>query len=423
MLLHPRAMPSIAELAEPIHRLAGVRFVAASGAPAGGISYAAVSVAGLDGRPARAVSIPLTGTDRLLPVGYSPDGAHYAVGVVRADHVQLWLVDTTAATARQVQGVRLNTTLGVGCDWVADSTALVCLTAPAARGAEPPPPAAPSGPNIQQAGGTSAPVRTYQDLLASAHDEALFAHHATSEISVIATTGTAPRVVGAPGMYAMASPAPGGRFLLVEQIERPFSRLVPYDDFPKQVRVVDMAGALVHSLATLPLADAVPINGVPTGPRRYRWDPTQPARLTWLEALDEGNPKKAVPFRDQLMALTVPSRMAPVAWHRTEFRCANVTWTDAGQALVNEYDRPTRRTRWSVVSGDAAVKVLSDSIGRGRVRQPRHAVHACRPRRRAHALGKHLPAGARGLARGRPAVCRPARPHHRDGHAPVPQQR
>ncbi len=58
VLLHPRAMPSIAELAEPIHRLAGVRFVAASGAPAGGISYAAVSVAGLDGRLARAVSIP-----------------------------------------------------------------------------------------------------------------------------------------------------------------------------------------------------------------------------------------------------------------------------------------------------------------------------------------------------------------------------
>ncbi len=60
------------------------------------------------------------------------------------------------------------------------------------------------------------------------------------------------------------------------------------------------------------------------------------------------------------MALTLPSRMAPVPWHRTEFRCANVTWTDAGQALVSEYDRATRRTRLSVVSGEAGVKVLSD---------------------------------------------------------------
>jgi dipeptidyl aminopeptidase/acylaminoacyl peptidase len=213
---------------------------------------------------------------------------------------------------------------------------------------------------VQEAGGTLAPVRTYQDLLSSAHDEALFAHHATSEISVIPVAGGPPRVIGAPAVYTLASPAPGGRFLLVEQIERPFSRLVPYDDFPKLVRVIDVEGVQVHMLARLPVADAVPINGVPTGPRRYGWDPTQPARLTWLEALDEGNPKKAVPFRDQLMALTLPSRAAPVSWHRTAFRCANVTWTDTGQALVSEYDRATRRTRLSVVSGEADVKVLSD---------------------------------------------------------------
>jgi dipeptidyl aminopeptidase/acylaminoacyl peptidase len=360
VLLHPRAMPSIAELAEPIHRLAGVRFAAASGAPVGGASYAAVSVAGLDGRPPRPVALPLTGTDRLLPVGYAPDGAHYALAVVRTDHVQLWLVDPAAGTARQAPGVRLSTALGVKCTWMADSGGLVCLTTPATRGAEPRPPVAPAGPNIQQAGGTAAPVRTYQDLLTSAYDEALFAHHATSAIALIPTTGGAPRVVGTPGLYTLAAPAPGGRFLLVEEIGRPFSRLVPYDDFPKRVRVIDMAGAEVHALATLPLADTVPISGVPTGPRRYRWDPTTPARLTWLEALDGGDPKKVVPHRDQLMALTLPTRMAPVAWHRTEFRCSSVTWTDTGEALVSEYDRPTRRTRLSVVPGEGDVKVLSD---------------------------------------------------------------
>ena len=38
-------------------------------------------------------------------------------------------------------------------------------------------------------------------------------------------------------------------FLLVEQIERPFSRLVPYDDFPKHVRVIDFEGSEVDFLA------------------------------------------------------------------------------------------------------------------------------------------------------------------------------
>ena len=92
------------------------------------IASSPASVAGLDGRPSRPVAIPLAGADRLLPIGFSPDGAHYAVGVVRADQVQLWLVEPAAATARQVPGVRLNAPLGVRCEWMDDSSALVCLT-------------------------------------------------------------------------------------------------------------------------------------------------------------------------------------------------------------------------------------------------------------------------------------------------------
>ena len=294
----------------------------------------------------------------MLPIGFSPDGAQYAVGVVRADQVQLWLIEPAAATARQVPGVRLSAPLGVHCEWMDDSRALVCLTVPADRGPEPTAPAAPSGPNIQESRGTPAPVRTYQDLLTSAHDEALFAWHATSTISVVPVAGGSPQSVGGAGLYTMARPAPGGRFLLVESIERPFSRLVPYDDFPKHARIVDLSGGEVYSLAKLPLADAVPINGVPTGPRRYAWDPTQPARVTWVVALDEGDPKKTVPNRDRLMALDLPARMAPVTWHRTKDRCQNISWTEDGQALVTEYDRPTRRTRLSVVGRDSTARVL-----------------------------------------------------------------
>ena len=180
VLLQPRAMPSITELAEPVHRLAGVRFVAASGAPVGGLSYGAVSVASLDGRAPRPVSLPMSGADRLLPVGYSPDGTLYAVAVVRVDQVQLWLVDPAAGTARQASGVRLNASLGVGCNWMADSGALVCLTTPAARSAEPRPPSAP-GRTQYSAGGRhvgpgahvpgSARERPRRGALRAPHDE------------------------------------------------------------------------------------------------------------------------------------------------------------------------------------------------------------------------------------------------------------
>ena len=44
-------------------------------------------------------------------------------------------------------------------------------------------PAVPPAPNIQESRGQTAPVRTYQDLLTSAYDEALFDHYATSQLA------------------------------------------------------------------------------------------------------------------------------------------------------------------------------------------------------------------------------------------------
>ncbi len=197
----------------------------------------------------------------------------------------------------------------------------------------------------------------------------------------------------APASTPWPDQPPGGRFLLVESIERPFSRLVPYDDFPKHARILDLSGVEVYSLAKLPLADAVPINGVPTGPRRYAWDPTQPARVTWVVALDEGDPKKTVPNRDRLMALELPTRMAPVTWHRTKDRCQNISWTEDGQALVTEYDSahaPHTVSRSSDVT--ARARVLFERSSEDALREPGQPVPRARPRYRADPPGRHLPA-------------------------------
>lgn len=66
----------------------------------------------------------------------------------------------------------------------------------------------------------------------------------------------------------------------------------PDSSFPRDVEVWDTKGKLVYKLASLPLADQVPIDGVITGPRSYRWRPTEPATLVWVEALDGGDQKR-----------------------------------------------------------------------------------------------------------------------------------
>ncbi len=89
--------------------------------------------------------------------------------------------------------------------------------------------------------------------------------------------------------------------MLVERIHRPYSYLCAYYRFPKEVEVWTTDGELAEKLASLPLAEQVPIDGVPTGPRDTMWRPTEPATLVWAEALDGGNPKTKVPYRDRIL--------------------------------------------------------------------------------------------------------------------------
>jgi len=75
---------------------------------------------------------------------------------------------------------------------------------------------------------------------------------------------------------------------------------------------------------SLPLAEQVPIDGVPTGPRDYMWRPNEPGTLVWAEALDGGNPKTKVPYRDRI--LIKPVGIAAVELSMTEQRFNNLQW-------------------------------------------------------------------------------------------------
>ena len=65
-------------------------------------------------------------------------------------------------------------------------------------------------------------------------------------------------------------------------------RMRRYADANDFVHDMDRAGKLVHKVASRPLEDNVPIEGVPTGPRGFQWRPTAPATTTQT-APDQGS--------------------------------------------------------------------------------------------------------------------------------------
>jgi dipeptidyl aminopeptidase/acylaminoacyl peptidase len=370
VLLERRSLPPIEDLARPMLRLAGHRLDPVTSGPARRPDVIGLSIVTLPDGATRPVALPERAA--IWWTGYADDGRRFAFAAVRDDRVELWTLDLSTGQARAIEGVRLNGAFGrAPCEWLRDARSLLCAAVPASRPAPPDAPRIPTGPNIQESSGRPAPVRTYQDLLASPHDEALFEHYFTSQLVLVDAIAGKAAPIGSPGIYSDASASPDGSLLLIERLAGPFSRLVPSSDFPREFELWGRDGRPVKTLTARPLADTVPINGVPTGPRAHRWHAGEPATLVWAEALDGGDPRSKVPHRDRVLRLDAKAAAAPVELMKTALRVVQIAWTEDGTALLTEYEHATRWTRtWVLAPGGVAPRALWDRSAEDAYRHP-----------------------------------------------------
>jgi dipeptidyl aminopeptidase/acylaminoacyl peptidase len=350
-LLDRASMPTIAQLSQPMHRVAGVRINPRTNGPhRPQLSRAITLKAIADGRE-RPVTVPPN--PMLSWIGFSPDGKRFAFTQQRDNGIELWIGDSATGQAKSITPAQLNASLGTPCEWVGDGASMLCEFVAPSRGAAPTL-GVPNGPNIQEHRGGTAPVRTYQDLLTSAYDEALFDYYATSQLAFVDAATGQRTAVGGPAVFVTAAPSPDGQFILVRRATRPYSWLVPYQNFAASIEVWNRQGAAVKPIAQLPVADNVPNGGVMPGPRNFQWQPLAPATVVWAEALDNGDPKTKVPHRDKVVAMSAPFTAAPSEIARTEYRVGNVSWTDGGAVLLTENDRTRRWTRTWVIDRPGA---------------------------------------------------------------------
>jgi dipeptidyl aminopeptidase/acylaminoacyl peptidase len=365
-LLDRASMPKIADLAEPMMRLAGSRVNPKTNGPHNPPSVLGITLKKIaDGSETKVVLPPNV---RLSLPSFSPDGKWLSFMVYRGNGIELWTADIATAKARAITAATIN---GLdGCSWLLDSSAMLCHFIVTGRGPAPAPLPVPTGPRVQENLGRAAPAATYQDLLTSAHDEALYEYYFTSQLAIVTPSGlTTP--IGKPAIFEMSTMSPDGQFALVARTKRPFSRLIPAGGFPTDIEIWNRKGEVVRKIGEQPLAEGIPIGGVITGPRSYRWNSTEPATVLWVEALDEGNPKKQVPARDKAHSLKAPFTGDPVEFIKTEFRFQNVAWTEKGVALLSESDRATRITRtWLVDAPGAAPRKLWERKQQDRYSDP-----------------------------------------------------
>jgi dipeptidyl aminopeptidase/acylaminoacyl peptidase len=344
MLVQGVRYPSIAELARPMLRLAGVRIDPGTNGRHLAPYFIGVTLKRLaDGSEVKAM---LPAGARISFPAWSPDGKSFVFTNTVSGSIELWVGETKTGKVRKLRTPALNGVIGDAVGWMPDCRTLLVKLIVSGRGGPPVATAAPTGPKVQESYGKAGPVRTYQDMLSDPHDEDLFDYYASAQLALVDLASGKTRSIGPPAVFDEAVPAPDGQRLLIARVRRPYSYLHLYDDFPKEVEVWDLGGKVVYKLASLPLADQVPIEGVPTGPRGYHWRPTDPATLAWVEALDGGDPRNKVPHRDKVLMLKAPFVGAPVEVTKTEQRYSGVQWFEKpGLAFVSDYDRDRRWRR------------------------------------------------------------------------------
>jgi dipeptidyl aminopeptidase/acylaminoacyl peptidase len=365
--------PTIADLSKPMLRIAGLRIDPANSGPHLTAYGYGPYLQRIDGGQITKLDLPAKVA--LTGLNWSPDGRLFAVMNHTATSLELWVGETATGRVKKIEKAVLNAAVGDALEWMPDSKTLLVRLVPAGRGKMPEAPTTPSSPSIQESAGKAGATRTYQDMLKNPYDEQVFEYFAQSQLALVNAVSGATTLVGKPAMIINQQPSPDGQHILVSQIHKPFSYVLPFTNFPREVEVWSRTGAMEYKVASLPLQERIPIGGVATGARNPNWNPSEGASLYWVEALDGGNPKEMVPNRDRILTTKAPFQGEPVELAKVKERLAGQPlWSSKGNAVIvsdMELNRRWLRTMMMDPKNPSApAKILSERNMQDRYRNP-----------------------------------------------------
>jgi len=386
----PVRYPPIAELAQPMLRLAGMRINPKTNGLHNATFNSTLTLRKLP--EGTEIKIMLPPDPKLSTGRWSPDGKHFAFTNTTANSIELWVGDTTGA-AHKIANVHVNEVMGGGgggggrggagsggpVQWMSDNRSLLVFTVNPNRGPAPPDELVPEGPHIQESLGGGRGVVTHEDMLQTPHDEKVWEYYATSQLAIVDSGTGRTAALGKPAIYESARPSPDGKYIIVTAIHHPFSYLYPARQFPKEVDVWDRNAAPVHHIASIPLSSGGRGGGAPDptddpsafaasnprGTQNLEWRFNEPATLLWTEFI--GNPPardtsadsaanangrsgrggrgrgNAPPRPARLMALKAPFNGEAAELYKSESGLNGLSWFENGHWLLLDAGAPNGR--------------------------------------------------------------------------------
>ncbi len=353
LLLERNTFPSVAELAEPELRIAGLRINPDNFAQSRMTTIAGMRLKDLNSLQEYAVQ-GLPENMSATSIQWNPSQTKIGFVNLTNESADLYIIDILTGSAEKINKTPLNIVLGGSFAWIDDNSVIYKTIIPGSN--KPEKPHAPKGPVIQESFGKKAASRTYPDLIKSAYDEALFEYYSRSQL-VISNLSDEIKT-GEPQLYRSFSISPDKNYLLLQIVQKPYSYMVPAYGFPHKVLVTDLNGKLIRNIADNPSSEGVPIgfDDVPDYPRSFAWRNDEPATVTYVKALDGGIGKSKSDWRDAVMAKKISATdvLAAAELFRTKMRFQGVTWGNTTVAVFYEEsyaDRKWQMNRYNPSTG------------------------------------------------------------------------
>jgi dipeptidyl aminopeptidase/acylaminoacyl peptidase len=364
VMLYRDAYKSINELSETELRLGGLRINPKTNIGSRTNYWNNIKVKKATDAAAKQIS-GLPENPRLSNFSWSPNEKMIACLNTTSAGAEVWILDLEKAVVKKVTPASVNANMGDAINWFKDNNAMLVKMLPASRStiintAE----AVPTGPTISVSDGAKAQNRTYQDLLKNPNDEANFETLAYSELKKVSIGGMVSDFLPK-AMYRNISFSPDGSYVMVSEIQRPFSYLVPYTRFPYKEIIYDKSGKNLQTVNEVPLDEVRPkgFMATRTGKRNFSWRADKPSSLVYTEAQDGGDPETKVDYRDIMYELQAPFTGSGDQILKTINRFSGITWGNDNTAVAYDYwwnDRNTKTYLFNPSNGGKEAKIISD---------------------------------------------------------------
>ncbi len=376
VLLYRNSYKTIEELSQEELRLAGLRIDPKTNIGSRVTYFNNIQIKNIKNKKSEIIKVKgLPENSRLTNFTWSPNQKKIAFTNTTSKGVEIWVFDLEKASVKKLTQANVNANLGNAINWFKDGQSLlVKMVSKNKKELINTTSAVPSGPTISVNDGKKAQNRTYQDLLKNKNDEHNFEQLALSEIYKVTLDGNKEKWLES-AIYKNIDFSPDGNYIMVTTVEKPFSYLVPYRRFPSKTIIYSKEGKQIQTVIEVPLIEDLPkgFMAVRKGKRNFNWRNDKPSTLIYVEALDGGDPKNKVEYRDEVFEVEAPYKGNSKSILKTINRFYDVEWGNDNIAIAHDYWWNSRNTKsyiFNPSNNTQKPKIISDRNYQDRYSNP-----------------------------------------------------